>query len=157
MRNKMWFSFQKKCESLTGLLLVVMIALIFTQVLTRYVFDYSISWSEELTRYLFVWMIFLSLNLTIRDNLPIRIDLIDQFLPKKAKRMIDIIVMILSMFTFIVFAYSAYMFMLRGVLSTSPALGLPLYIAYAAMPVGFILSIIATIHSLLDNYRGGQK
>jgi len=157
MNWKAWACFQKKCESITGILLIIMIALIFAQVLTRYVFDYSIPWSEELTRYLFVWMIFLSLNITIRDNLPIRIDIVDQFLSEKNKRMLDVFVRMLSIITFVVFTYSAYMFTLRGVLSTSPALGLPLYLAYVAMPIGFILSIVATIYLLLGKCRGTQK
>ena len=154
MNRKVWNSFQNICEKITGALLVVMISLIFIQVLTRYVFDYSIAWSEEVTRYLFVWMIFLTLNLTIRDNLPIRIDLIDQYLPDKPRKIIDIFVILLSLITFIVFSYSGYMFTLRGMLSTSPALGIPLYIAYVAMPIGFVLSIIATTYSLLDKCKG---
>jgi C4-dicarboxylate transporter DctQ subunit len=42
-------------EALGAFLLIVMVTIAFLNVLTRYVFRYSMAFTEELTLYLFVW------------------------------------------------------------------------------------------------------
>jgi len=37
----------------------LMLVIIFSQVVTRYIFDWTPEWSEELSRFLFVWVVFL--------------------------------------------------------------------------------------------------
>jgi hypothetical protein len=43
----------------------VMLVIIFAQVVTRYLFNYTPEWSEELARFLFVWVVFLGSALII--------------------------------------------------------------------------------------------
>ena len=42
-------------EFLMGAFLIGMVLIMGVQVLARYVFGASLSWSEEITRYLFIW------------------------------------------------------------------------------------------------------
>lgn len=155
--KRIWRSFQDHTLNITAVLIISIIVLIFIQVITRYVFSYSLTWSEELSRYLFVWMIFLSLNLTIRDNLPIRIDFIDEFLPTKPKKVIGIFVKILTSIILIVFSFSAYKLTLLGTSSTSPALNVPLIFIYIAMPIGYALSFVETIIKMVGMIRKEEK
>ena len=54
-----------KCKSIVnlilGTLLGVLALLMFSQVISRYIFNYSITWSEEFPRILLVWIVFFGL------------------------------------------------------------------------------------------------
>ena len=46
--------------------LAVMATLVFGNVVSRYLFNYSFSWVEELTRYMMIWVCFLGSGLALR-------------------------------------------------------------------------------------------
>ena len=46
----------------------LMLLIVFFQVISRYVFNYTPSFAEELSRYLFVWIVFLSLPLVAQTG-----------------------------------------------------------------------------------------
>lgn len=139
---KFWRALQAKLESLSGLMLLLTILIIFIQVITRYVFFYSLPWSEELTRYLFIWFVYLSLSISIRENMSIRIDFLDQFLKGKTKKLVGILVDILSLVILVVFIYSSYKLFQMGFRSRTPAMGIPFYVIYSIMPVGYLLAAV---------------
>jgi TRAP-type C4-dicarboxylate transport system permease small subunit len=62
-------------------LMAVMIVVISTQVLLRYVFNSSIDWADELSRLTFVWSVFLAIPLGIREGLHVGIELLTARLP----------------------------------------------------------------------------
>ena len=50
-------------EVVMTILLILMAVIMGIQVLSRYAFGMSLSWSEEVTRYLFIWSAFISVSL----------------------------------------------------------------------------------------------
>lgn len=150
---KVWRVIQSKLEALSGLLLLVTIILIFIQVITRYVFFYSLPWSEELCRYLFIWFVYLSLSVTIRENISIRIDFLDQILKGKAKDIVNLIVDILGFCILLVFVYSSYKLFLMGFKSKTPAMRIPFYVIYSIMPVGYALSALEMLICIINKIR----
>lgn len=55
-------------------LLVLMSIVLGLQIVARYVFNNSLSWSEELVRYLFIWSTFLGIPYSIKKGISIRVD-----------------------------------------------------------------------------------
>ena len=55
-------------KRLTIVCIALMLVIVFAQVITRYCFNYTPSFGEELSRYLFVWTVFLSLPLLARSG-----------------------------------------------------------------------------------------
>ena len=55
-------------EGLIALLLTVMTLITFTQVVARYVFNYSFVWALELNTFLFAWLIFLGAAYGVREG-----------------------------------------------------------------------------------------
>ncbi len=153
---KFWRGLQSKLEYLSGLMLLVTIVIIFIQVVTRYVFFYSLPWSEELTRYLFIWFVYLSLSVTVRDNLSIRIDLLDQLLKGKAKKVVHLIVDILSFAIVVVFIYSSFKLFQMGFRSKTPAMRIPFYVIYAVMPVGYFLTAVELFIRIVNRIKGKE-
>ena len=59
--DKINLQIQRVLDVFLGAASVVMLAVNLAQVLGRYVFHSSITWSEELSTYMYVWIIFLAL------------------------------------------------------------------------------------------------
>ena len=63
-------------------LIFAMSIIIFIQVVCRYVFQNSLTWSEEMARYMFVWLVYFSVSYTARRKThPYRC--CNQYLPEK--------------------------------------------------------------------------
>ena len=56
------------------------VAIVFVEVIRRFVFSYSSIWAEETARYAFIYLVWLGASAAIRDRSHIRIDIIFQFL-----------------------------------------------------------------------------
>ncbi len=61
------------------------VALIFAQVVARYVFGNSISWSEELARYLFIWQAWIAVGFATKYSRHINLDIIVNMCPPKVQ------------------------------------------------------------------------
>ncbi len=134
-----------------GILLTLMILIMGVQVVARYVFNSSLSWSEELTRYLFVWSAFLSLPYTIKTNIALKIDQLFTVLPEGVKKVLWIIGYLL-MFIFFIFMFKNSIGVVQSSMNSgqrSPALGLPMYLIQFSSLVGFGLAIIRTLQALI--------
>lgn len=66
MLKKCWDHFEETILVYSYLLVV---PLLFVQVVSRYVFNHSLSWSEELARYIFIWQVWLGSRL-LRQGKP---------------------------------------------------------------------------------------
>lgn len=71
---------------LIGLLLAVMVVLVFSNVVLRYVFNSGITVSEELSRWLFVWLVFLGAIVGMREHAHLGMDTLVQRLPPLGKK-----------------------------------------------------------------------
>lgn len=67
------------------------VIIIFLQVIMRYAFNNSLSWSEEACKYLFVWMIWLGTSIAVKLNGHLRIEVITGKLKGRAKYSVDVI------------------------------------------------------------------
>ena len=72
-------------------LMFAMSIIIFIQVIMRYVFQNSLTWSEELARYMFVWLVYFAVSFTARREKHIRIDAAINLYPKKIRPYIEIL------------------------------------------------------------------
>lgn len=137
--------------SLCVILMAAMTFLIFIQVVMRYVFSNSLSWSEELARYIFIWLIYLGISYGCKIIKHIKIDAAMYLFPKKIRPYIAIIGDV------IFFAFAIYImvtgFQLCGMQiklgKTSPAMQLPFQYVYAAPPVGFALAAIRQVQTII--------
>ena len=64
------------------ILLVIMVALVFTNVVLRYVFNSGIYWSEEASLVIVIWFTFIAFALGVKEDLHISISV----LPRKMSR-----------------------------------------------------------------------
>ena len=124
------------------LLFGVIVCVMFAQVVFRYIFNNSLSWSEELIRFLFVWLTFLGGALAIKDKTHIAVEFLIKALPAKYLKYINIInlVLITAFFASIVVIGLFWVYHSRGL--KSGALGLPVNVVlYGALPITSMLGV----------------
>lgn len=70
---------------------VAMVGIIFVQVIMRYIFNNSLSWSEELGKFLFVWISWIGISIGHKRKEHIKITLVVDKLPHKLKMILEAI------------------------------------------------------------------
>lgn len=125
--------------------------IIFGQVVSRYGFNYTPIWSEELSRFLIVWSIFIGVSIGVRNNQHIGVDAIIRFLPHGLKVAAEVLLNLIGIVVLGVLIYTSIEFIghTREFEQLSPAMRMPMYIPYLAMPVGLTLSIVHFIHNIV--------
>lgn len=157
MLEKIFGKVQNIIEGLIGLLIVLMSIVIFIQIIARYVFFYSLPWSEELSRYFFVWVVFLGVNLAIRDNLEIRIDFIDNFVKGLLEKFLKLIQILAALVASAALVYSGMMLLKNGFRATSPSMQITMAYIYICIPVGMALTFIQLCIKLKDLFIDAKK
>lgn len=136
-------------------LMSVMTVIIFIQVVMRYIFQNSLTWSEELARYCFIWLIYLGISYGCKIMKHIKIDAALKMFPQKAKPYVVILgeLCVLAFSVYIVITGWNLTVFQAALGKTSPALGLPLQYVNAAPAAGFFLAAIRTMQTIY--YRVG--
>lgn len=121
------------------------------QVFMRYVMQASLSWSEELARYMFVWLVYIGISYGAKVMRHIKIDAGLYFFPKAWRRYVVIIGDIIFLIFSIVIVYFAWGLAVRQYMlgQLSPAMQIPLWIVYSAPCVGFALTAIREVQTII--------
>jgi TRAP-type C4-dicarboxylate transport system permease small subunit len=145
---------EKVCEILyriskvfTIIALAIIVILVFAQVISRYIFTFSISWSQEVVTYLFIWMIFIGCSMGLRKGEIISIDFFIKKLSKKTALYINILNNSLLILFFTVGILSNNQIIKYSLSQLSPILNLSMgWIAFS-----FSVSAIIMILYLISN------
>lgn len=136
--------------SLCVALMSVMTLVIFVQVVMRYIFQNSLTWSEELARYCFIWLIYLGISYGCKAMKHIKIDAALKLFSKRIQPYIIILgelcVLVFSVYI-VITGWNLTVFQAE-LGKTSPALGLPLQYVNAAPVAGFFLAAIRTVQTI---------
>lgn len=132
-----------------GILFCLIVILIFTQVLFRYLLNNSLNWTEELAKYLFVWMTFIGAACAFKDKIHIGVDFFVGLLPLKYQRYMRMADIVLISFFSACATIIGYMWTIDVWGTLSPALELPIaLVLYAAFPTGSALICILGIRQI---------
>ncbi|EFQ22652.1 Tripartite ATP-independent periplasmic transporter DctQ component [Aminomonas paucivorans DSM 12260] len=114
------------------------VVLVFFQVVMRYVFQNSLSWSEELARYIFLWQTWLGASYAVKEHRHLRVEMLADRFKGRARLVFELFVLVVW-FGFSGFlAYQGYQMtsFLAQSGQTSAAMQIPISWAYASVPVG---------------------
>lgn len=128
-------------ENLLLALLGLMLLVVFIGVINRFMINLSMSWSEELARYLMIWTAFIGASLGVKYATHITVDSFVSIFPNKARAHISFIMNIACCIFCIWIAHIGYIFLEKLMMTgqISPALRVPIYYAYTAVPLGFLM------------------
>lgn len=133
--------------------LVFNVLLIFSQILMRTIFNYSLSWTEELSRYIFIWQTWLGTSIALKYKQHIRVEILINFLKKiKNKKILEVLV------NFIWISFSAFLLyagillcksmITRNVLSSG--MRIPLVFIYSCLPISSLIVLIRLINDTIN-------
>lgn len=87
MKKKILVTLDKIEDTVLIVMFMTMVGIIFFQVIMRYVFNNSLTWSEELGKFLFVWLSWFGISIGHRRREHIKITLLVDKLPYKLKQL----------------------------------------------------------------------
>ncbi len=130
-------------------------ALLFVNVILRYVFLSPISWAEEVTLYVMVWIVFVGGSVAIRTRGHIAIDLLPLMLSSGQRRWLATAVHATALVFFAVFFWYSLQHTLRvrSVGQLTPIMQAPMWLTYLAMPVGSLLMGLRTVQAVSGLWR----
>ena len=128
--------FMRPLEVVAALLLLMVVGLLLTGALSRYVFSLPIVWIDEVSSISFLWLAMLGSVIALDRNEHLRLTLLVQSVPKRVQRFIDTFALLLIAAFLLALAYPAYDYMMEEWFVTSPALNIPNSFRVAALPFG---------------------
>lgn len=138
-------------EYMIVILTTIMTVLLFLQVLFRFVLNLPLAWVEEISLYSMVWLCYFGCSLAIKKREHLKMEIITNFLKPKAKKIFDIISLILF-FAFAVFVLYHVTLLTGDILSrgqVTAVLEIPKWIPYAGVPAAFLLMMIRMIQDFI--------
>jgi TRAP-type transport system small permease protein len=133
-----------------GSLLVVMLVVAWMHVFRRYVMNDALSWSEEFLRFSLVWFALLSASIIFKHRAHLGLVFLVQKLPAALQGRIDRAIrwLMLVLTAFVAYQGLVILWGVRG--QVTPALRLPVWLPYSAIPVSFILMAIYGVWHLVS-------
>lgn len=126
-------------KALACALIVALLGAVLVQVISRYVFDSPLAWTEEIARFLLVWMTFIAAAYVMSERLHVSVDIAVAKLGVRAIAAVDTVA------TLVVVIASAAL-TIAGVELAQATVGV-----YAAGVVGFALIALHGIGNVIQN------
>ena len=134
---------EKIFDWIVSLFLVVLVVLVFAQVVSRYLFNSPISWTEEMARILFVWITFLGTFLALKTKGHIAIEtLLNRFFSAEVRGYISATVNFLILYYCGYLAVVGFKMMQKTAADFTPVLLLPFSYLYAAIALSGIMMFV---------------
>ncbi len=118
-------------------LLCYMACAILVQITGRYVFNYSIAWSEETATFAQIWLTLLGAGIAMRSNAHVGVDVLIRKAPAPVQKVFAAGGLALGIWFMAAVIVGSMALVGIGLRISSPATGLPMAVPYLSLPVGF--------------------
>lgn len=73
--NRVFHFLERLLDIIIGVLMIVLVVIISMQIVSRFVFNKPLIWTEEFARWLMIWMAFLAIPICVKKNIHLKVDL----------------------------------------------------------------------------------
>jgi TRAP-type C4-dicarboxylate transport system permease small subunit len=146
---------------------VTMMVLTTADVVARYVFNSPTMWADEMASYLLVAIVFLGLAQNLRSDGHIRIDVVTNYVPPGARRVLEVFAFAIAiLFSVILIAGTwtrFHNFWTRNTLSDSPLMTpmwiamVPVVIGAAVLGIASVWGFVTSLHTLVSGSEPASK
>lgn len=119
------------------------------QIIMRYFFKNALPWPEEFSRFCYIYFVFMSIGYSIRNKSMLNVTMIQDFMPKNLRMLLDVIIQLSMAVIFGVFTYYSTEVIRATMLSgqKATALQIPMTIPYLAALLGFLTATFRSVQS----------
>jgi TRAP-type C4-dicarboxylate transport system permease small subunit len=149
---KFFIRIDKGIEAFSIVLIIAMVFIVFTQVMTRKLFNFVFFWSEEVTLLCLTWFSFIGIAIGFREKLHIGMDVLENLVSKNLLQILDRIIDVATFCFGLYMIFYGTQFAILMSESTLPATKLPNSVQYIVVPfTGVLCCIYATLQFLGKN------
>jgi len=155
MYDKLLNGVRKVLYSFSVAGMIIMLVTIFAQVVSRYMFNYTPEWSEELSRFLFVWVVFLGSALIMGESGHLAVEFMPNLLKGKKSGKILTMIIILFSYLFIAILFTQGLKMTTTMtFQKSPGLDISMSYVYSIIPLSSVLMLLYLIKDTIELFKG---
>ncbi|MEC9488681.1 MAG: TRAP transporter small permease [Halanaerobium sp.] len=146
-------------EYLAGGLILIMAAIAFINVVSRFTLKLSISYIEELEIYLYVWLVLLGSAIAFKKWKHLSVSIIVEKFSPKARKVVEVFVALFSIAFFVILLRFSITQIQDEILLdvTTTSMGLPLWWFSMGLPVGSVIIIIRIIQRVVVVFKEGGE
>ena len=126
---------------------------VLAQVFGRYLFNYSISWTEETAKFAQIWVVFMGAGIAMRRGWHVAVDVLPSMLPLGPARAVSAVVAAgcIGFLGLVIFG-SLPLIELGWMFEVSPVLQVPMWIIYLCIPLGAVYFAFEIVYSVVDRW-----
>lgn len=129
-----------------------MVIAVTVQVIGRYVLPIKLGNAVESAAFAQVWLACIGAGLALRHGAVFAVDALPAMLPLWAARGASIVIAVASLVFLAVLIYGGILLMRQGAFQTSPTLLLPMWIVFAAVPVGMSFMALEVVVRVFERW-----
>lgn len=129
----------------------VMSVIVLLQIIFRFVVFVPLPWSEELARYLMIWTGMVGSFVAMREGRHIGVTMVVDRLPPRAAVAVSVFVQAVTIAFLVILARQGLALTLVNLQQLSPAMRIPMFYPYLAVPVGAALMILELSAGVLQD------
>lgn len=141
-------------------LLAVILALVIVQIVMRYGFGRSLSWSEEIVRYLLIWLTFIGSSVAVREGGLVGLDLLDRVAQRVGlAKSLNILVSLLGLLFVVALAYYGTLLAMSPSVTRQSFATMPVSMVwvYAVIPISSFLTAVQLIQLIIGQITGKER
>ena len=138
---------------LVAIIFFIMIVVGVLQILLRYFFNISLSWSNEILIFSFIWITYLSIAIALSKKLHLGVDMITNLFPNSVQLKIKLLSNILIIFFCIIIFISSMPLIKANFYQFSPSLGIRMSYIYASIPIAMLSMAFITFKEIIKNKK----
>ena len=128
-----------------------MSVIVMLQIVFRFVIFVPLPWSEELARYLMIWTGMVGSFVALREGRHIGVTLVVDRLPPRAATWVSLFVQAATILFLAIVAQQGLALTLVNLSQLSPAMRIPMFYPYLAVPLGAALMIVELTAGILQS------
>jgi len=127
------------------------------QFITRYVFNDSAAWTEEIARYLLIATVFVGAVIGVAKNNHIQVDFFYRFMPQGLSRSVSVLTDVLRVAFLAMASYLTWLLMQKMVNYQMTIVNLPMNIVYGVVLLAFVLMTWRSVWVMRRHWQQGYS
>jgi len=140
---------------ITVVFFITLIAVVFFQVVNRYLIGIPVRWTADLAVTLFIWVGFLTASTSVRKMGHFRmVALVELFRGTMGRRLLELFSLLVILIVSLLLGYHGFRMAARGWFEMSAGLGIPMFWIFVSIPIASTTASLFCIERILLELLG---